>query len=276
MSDYSLVQKTVITADETDADGVSPKDFALASPVKVASAFITSSIRDVRKNIFVQRDVENFTNASAFPVTVPLGTAVDPDSSHIVMSFKDFRGTMPTMRGIYARLTGAGANIEFNAGALAVAETIDVSWEVVQNRQPRLATVRLLDANTVRLEWDGTLVAGEKIVASVEVFDIENLGDSIRELEFRTGMTLNYLGHNLMQDLIVMDKQGNLLSFRLRGFDTEVNLAAATKNIAEVQPLETGERFRTTITQDIRTDRNDRILLLKTLTDLLTPTPGVN
>ncbi len=275
MSDYSLVQKTVITADETDAAGVSPKDFTI-SAVKVTSAFLSSSIRDERHQAFVQRGQEAFVNATVFPVTVNLGTAVNFATAEVRISFRDSRVVTPTLRGITARLINAGADIEFNAAALGVAETIDVAWEVIEHKKPRQATLRLLNATTIRLEWSGTLVAGEQIVASVEVFDIENLGDDIKQILFNGGMALNFLGHNLMQDLITMDKQGNVLSYRLRGFDTAVNLAAATKNIAAIQPLEPGERFRTDITQDIRIDRNDRILLLKTLTDLLSPTPGVN
>ena len=273
MSDYALAQRGVITADETDAAGVSPKVVALASTIKPASSFITSSIRDIRKNIFVQRGVENFVQATVFPVTVVLGTAVDINSSHVVVTFKDSRVVTPTLRGVQARLTGAGANIEFDAAALGAAETMDVSWEVVQNRQPRLATMRIVDADNVELAWDGTLVAGEKITASFDVWDIENLGDDIKELLFRLQRISGYLGENCMQDELTYDDAGNLTKFRLRLFDSKVNAEAATEDTTG--GLETGETARVDISQTIAIDENDRTLLLKVLTDLIA-TPGVN
>jgi hypothetical protein len=266
MSEYSLVQRTVITADETDAGGVSPKDFNLASTVKPASAFITASVRDIRKNAFVQRGVENFVQATVFPFTVNLGTAVDINSSHVAITFKDSRVVTPTLRGVQARLINAGADIEFTAAALGAAETLDVSWEVIQNRQPRHATVRLLDADNVRLEWDGVLVAGEQIVASVDVFDIENFGDDVKEILFRQLRQLGYMGENSMQDILVFDTQGNLTSYRVRCFDSKTNIDLATPDVTGA--LETGELSRITFTQQIVVSANDRNLATEKLTDV--------
>lgn len=267
MSVYSLVQRTVITADETDAGGVSPKDFNLASTLKPASAFVTASVRDIRKNAFVQRGVEAFVEATSFPFTVVLGTAVDLASSHIECKFRDSRIVTPTLRGLTARLVNGGADIEFDAAALGAAETIDVTWEVIQNRQPRQATVRLLDADNIRLEWDGVLVAGEQIVASVDVFDIENLGDDIKEILFRQLRILGYLGENSMQDLLVFDKPGNLVTYRVRCFIDKPSIDAATPDIGG--GLEAGELSRITFTQQIVVSANDRNLSTEKLTDLL-------
>lgn len=274
MSVYSLVQRLVITADETDAAGVSPKDVSLASTLKPASTFITSSIRDIRKNIFVQRGVEAFVQATSFPFTRVLGTGVDLASSHVGLQFRDSRIVTPTLRGLTARLVNVGADLEFDAAALGAAETIDATWEVIQNRQPRGATVRLLDADTVRLEWDGTLVAGEKIVASVDVFDIENLGDDIKEILFREQILLGYFGENMITDLYVYDNAGNPVTFRLRVFNSKTNREAATIDLPAGDPLQTGELARVAVVQDFAVDTNDRKSITMTLTNKA-PNPDI-
>lgn len=274
MATYSLVQRGVIAA--TSADGAGPKAAVLASAVKPSSAFIVGTVKDNRRRSNAQRGIAAYTNATVFPVTIPLAAPVDPATSFVSFSHRDSRVLTPTLRGATARIINAGADLEINAAALGVGETLDVAWEVIELKAPQMATLRLFDASTVHLTWTGTLQVGETIEASYDVFDIENVGDDLKEILFRERRILAYLGENLLQDLLVYDDPGNLVSYRLRGFDTAANMALATKDISGAAPLQAGEDFRVTVTQDIRTDKNDRILLTKTLTNLLTPTPGVN
>ncbi len=269
MSDYSLAQRGVITADETDAAGVSPKTVTLGSTIKPASAFIVSSIRDTRKNVFVQRGIETIDNPDTTPRNVAI-TAVVLAASKVEVSAHEVQ--TGTALGVRARLTTT-TNLELVFTNPGAGDSIEVAWEVIQYMQPRSATLRILDPDNVRLEWDGTLVAGESIVASFDVWDIENFGDDIKELLFRLQRIAGYLGENCVQDELTYDDAGNLTKFRLRLFDSKVNAEDATADT--VGGLETGETARVDISQTIRIDKNDRILLLKVLTDLIV-TPGVN
>ena len=145
----------------------------------------------------------------------------------------------------------------------------------------RGATIRLLDANTLRLEWNGTLSTDpetggvETITASYEVFDLENLGDDVKEILFRLQRLLGYQGENALEDGIVYDDAGRKTQFRLRVFDSAASVNAATENIPDGSPLETGELARVTVTQDFDNPRNDRILVAA-VRDVLAATPGVD
>jgi hypothetical protein len=134
--------------------------------------------------------------------------------------------------------------------------------------------VRLLDENTIRLEWDGTLAAGETIDAAYEVYDLENLGDDLKELLFREQRVLAYLGENVIQDKILYNNAGVMTQYRLRVFDSKANANGATVD-TENPSLETGELARSTVTQEIVAGKNDRSSLAKVL-DLLLTTPGVD
>jgi hypothetical protein len=276
MSDYNLAQLGVITA--TASDGAGPKDATLASTIKPASSFITSSIRTNRKQATasVQRGTLALTNADSSPKDVTLGTAVDMSATFVTFSYKDNRGTTPTVRGVTGYLTST-TNLRFEFAALGAAETLDIAWEVVEKKPEiiRGATVRILDGDTVRLEWDGTLAGTETIVASYDVWDLENFGDDMKEALFRLTRVLGYLGENAVQDLITYDNAGNVTQFRVRSFDSKTNAEAATVDLPDGQPLQTGEYSRVTFQQSIDVSKNDRTLLKKVLTDLLA-TPGVN
>lgn len=145
----------------------------------------------------------------------------------------------------------------------------------------RGVTVRFLDEDTLRIEWNGTLATdpatggSESITVSYEVMDLEDLGDDIKETLFRLQRVLGYLGENAVQDLLIYDDAGNMTQYRLRTFDSKANAEACTLNIPSGDALETGEMTRVTVTQDIEIAKNDRLSLIKVLTDLLA-TPGVN
>ena len=140
--------------------------------------------------------------------------------------------------------------------------------------ESRGALVRLLDEDTLRLEWFGELAndpeAGdEKIAVSVEVFDIDRVGNDLRESLYRQQRILGYLGENTRQDLLDYDDAGNIRSYRLRVFDSRANAEASTPELPDGEDLQTGELSRVRMTQRILTNTNDRSLLLKVLTDVL-------
>lgn len=149
------------------------------------------------------------------------------------------------------------------------------------------ATVRLFDEETLRMAWygspdetegllnDESTGLDEIITVAVEVFDLEEMGDELKEILFQGLRVLGYLGENVMQDLLDYDDAGNLVTYRLRVFDTRANCEAATPELPDGQALQTGELARVTMNQDIVPDRNDRELLTRVLTDVLA-TPGVD
>jgi hypothetical protein len=275
MSDYSLAQRGVISA--TAADGAGPKDATLASTIKPASSFITSSIRSNRKQATaaVQRGARALTNADTSPVDITI-TSVDVAASFVTLSHRDSRATTPTLRGVTAYLFDA-TTLRLEFGAIGAGETIDVRWEVVEKKPEILrgATVRILDGDTVRLEWDGTLAGNDTIDASYDVWDLENFGDDMKEALYKLIRILGYLGENAIQDNISYDEAGNVTQFRIRIFDSKTNANAATPDIPDLDPLQTGEYSRTTVTQSIDEAKNDRTLLRKVL-DMIAATPGVN
>lgn len=270
MSDYSLVQRAVIQA--TSADGVGPKDATLTTAIKTGSAFVVSTIKSTRCRKRVQRGVENFTNATVFPVTVNLASAVDENCAHVIVNHVEEQAA--PNRGVLVELINSGADLRFTSPALAAGETLDVAWQVIEEKEPLGANVRIVDTTTVRLEWDGTLAAGETIDAAFEVFDIENLGDDVKEILFRGQRVLAYLGENQIQDNLSKDDAGNIIAYRLRVFTDKASADAAT--IDTPGGLEAGELARVDMTQTVPVDNNDRTNLKRVLTDVLTPTPGVN
>ena len=164
------------------------------------------------------------------------------------------------------------------ANPLLPGETIDVDWEVLdpQQTQPQ-ATVRILNATTLRVEWEGGVLAtGETIVVVADVvdmsqFSIASLSDRIDEILYRQLRTLAYLGENVLQDDIQYDDPGTMVSYRIRVFDTKAHLQAATIDIADGSPLETGELSRCRVTQEIDVGSNDRTSLAKVLDQVATP-----
>jgi len=269
MSDYSLSQRGLISA--TSADGAGPKDATLASAVKLSSVVVFGFIRDRRRNAFVQRGQIAAANPDTSPKDSAAFTAVDVDASHIVSSWRENRAGN-AQGATFKLLSPTQVRMEWD-GTLGVGETLTGEFEVVEHKPRRAAFLRILNATTVRLEWDGSLAAGETIEAHYEVWDIENLGDDVKELLFRLQRMLAYLGENLLQDKIVYDDAGNMVSYRLRLFNSKVNAEAATVDTPGA--FETGELARQTVTQDINFAKNDRLSLIRVLTDLLA-TPGVN
>lgn len=141
-------------------------------------------------------------------------------------------------------------------------------------------TARMLDATHVRFEWNGVLFtdvvtgASEQIVVAWQVHDLSNFGNDVKEVLFRLERLLGYLGENVLQDSLLYDDAGNVTQYRLRLFDTKAHTQAATPNFPG-PGLETGELSRVTVTQDVAVDQNDRLSLMKVITDLVA-TPGVN
>lgn len=149
------------------------------------------------------------------------------------------------------------------------------------------ATVKLLNATTLRMSWYGMPGTTEGLVndestgldeimeVECEVFDLNAVGNDLKELLFRMARTLGYLGENVMNDLIEYDNAGNVVQYRLRLFDTKVHCESATPDRPDGSSMQTGELARITMSQDIDIGKNDRALLMRVLTDLIA-TPGVN
>ncbi len=159
--------------------------------------------------------------------------------------------------------------------AVKLGSTFIVS-SVMENRagNARGATVRLEDATHVRVSWPGALAGGESITVSYEVYDLDDVADDLLEILFRMERMLGYLGENTLQDDIEVDDAGNIVSYRIRLFDTEAHAAAATVDIEGNFP-QLGERARIEVSQDVDFDTNDRVSLLRLRTELIT-TPGVS
>lgn len=273
MSDYSLVQRGTIAA--VGPLGVAFLDDALGSAVKLSSAFVIGYVRSFRGRASVERGTRNLTNADSSPVDITITTVDDVDKAEVRISAKWFRPTNLNSHGVTARLLNP-TTLRLEFAALAATETIDVEWEVSNTRGGSSdGTLRLLDANTVRMDWDGNLLAGDFVTGQYEVWDIENLGDDIKELLFRGQLVLGHLGENSIQDSIVLDDAGNMVSYRKRIFDSKANAELATPDIPDADALETGELSRVKVTQSIEQANNDRDLMTQVVL-LKAPTPGVN
>lgn len=271
MSTYSLTQRGAIAV--TSADGAGPKDVDFATPVKTGSAFIVARIRDRRRDVFVQQgsiaitdaDVGGTKDSAAF-------TSVDTAAAYVILAgFREKR--TDGYSGVSIKLQ-SDTTVRATFNPPAAGDTIDLEFQVVEHKARRGATLRLLDANTLRLEWDGALAAGETIDCTYEVWDIENLGDDIKELLFRLQKILGIQGENTIQDLQTYDNAGNPTSFRVRVFDTKDDAEAATVDLPEGDGLEDGElsRFKTTL--EWVKGRNRPVSILSVRTHLLA-TPDV-
>lgn len=272
MSTYSLVQRGVISA--TSADGAGPKDATLTTAIKTGSSFVVARIKDRRRDASVQRAVVNLTNSDSSPKVVNLAASVDANAAVLDINVKEIRAADPNS-GVEAHLMASGTTIVLNFDPLAMGDTIDLAYQVIEHKPRRGASVRILNSTTVRMEWDGTLAAGETIDAAYDVFDLENFGDDMKEALFRLQRLLGYQGENCVQDNITYDDAGNMTAYRLRVFSSKTNAEAATLDLEDGEALETGELVRIQVTQDINIGTNDRLSLYRVLTDLLA-TPGVD
>jgi len=147
------------------------------------------------------------------------------------------------------------------------------------------ATVEWVDNVTLRLRWlgdpdqpegllnDESTGLDELIAVRVEVFDLNDFFVDMNTINFKLSRVLGYLGENVLQDLIDYDAAGNVVSYRLRIFNTRSAAEAATVDNAS-DDLEAGELCRVTMSQDIVMAKNDRQSLLRVLTDLLDTVPG--
>lgn len=147
------------------------------------------------------------------------------------------------------------------------------------------ASVHVVNATTLRLKWfgdpnqpegllhDDATDLDEIISVAVEIFDLNELGNSLNELLFRMTRALGYLGENILQDKLHYDDAGNLDHYRLRIFDTRAHCEAATPDTDNVA-MEPGELARVSMDQEIEMAKNDRALLIRVLTDVAT-TPGL-
>ncbi len=274
MSDLAILKRGVVTI--TDADVGTSKDIALPAPVKTGSSFLKATVRDRRRNVFVQRgtisitdaDAGNFKDSAAF-------TAVDMTCSEVrPLGFLEKRDPTGQYHGAMVALQSATAVRATWGGTIAAGETLDVGFEVVEHKPRRGATIRLLDEDTVRIEWDLQLAAGETITISYEVVDLDEIGDMLLEAQFRAQRILGELGINMIQDLTERDDMRNLIQYRIRTFLTKAEAIAATLDIPDGSPLEAGEISRRTLTVDVDIRSNDRKSLTSVLDSVL-DTPGL-
>lgn len=258
MSEYILNRVGVAHADSSVGGGVSPLDVPLTGdPIKPDSSFIVATIRDRRKNAAVQRGSRALTSSDVSPVDVTI-TAVDMAAAVESISFKEKRTNGNA--GVSAILQSSTA-LRLKFDTIAPGDTIDVDWKVAEHKPYRGATMRVLDASHVRLEWDGTLGAGESIDAAFTVWDYDNAGDDIKEVLFRIQRELGFSGENSREDGLTYDNAGNPITIRIRTFDSAANLALATE-VADNDPLEAGElsRVKSILTWDIGKNRPKTIV----------------
>ncbi len=272
MSSLTLVRRGVISA--TSADGAGPKDSDAFSAVKTASSFVVARIRDRRKDVFVQQGTISITDADVGGTkdSSALGTAVDTAAAVVYSTIREKR--TDDYRGATVKLQSSTlVRATFNPPASG--DTIDVDFQVVEHKARRGATVRLLSTTQVRLEWDGTLTADETIDAAFDVYDLDDMGDELLELDYKLLRLLGFAGENSMQDGLTYDQAGNPITLRIRTFDTKANRLAATEDIPDDDALETGElsRVKSTLTWAVGKNRPSLIV-----TDLLdsAETPGVD
>ncbi len=135
--------------------------------------------------------------------------------------------------------------------------------------------MRLLAATHVRLEWDGTLQTGESIDAAFDVYDLNDVGNELLELDFKLLRALGFDGENSIEDGLTYDQAGNPITVRIRTFDSKADAQAATPDIADGDPLETGEnsRVKSVLTWD--TGKN-RPSLITTYLLAVAATPGIS
>ena len=273
MSTYSLVKRGVISL--TSADAGTSKDVDLASAVKTGSAFITATVKSNRKPVKIQHGQIAATEAATSPQNAAITAVADLALAHVVATTREKRAGGI---GVSVKLSATNqVRAEWLGGALAAGEDIVVEFSVIERLLSRQgATIRLLDEDTVRAEWDTALESGETITISYEVYDLENLGDDLKEILFRLQKILGIQGENSIQDLQTYDNPGNPTSFRVRVFDSEASAEDATIDLPEGGALEAGELSRYKVTLDWDGGRNRPKSILSVRTHLLTPTPGVD
>ncbi len=274
MSTYALVQRGVAHADSSVGAGVSPLDITLASPIKLGSAFLAARIKDRRKDAFVQAGTISITDADVGGTkdSAALGTAVDVASSYVLATLREKR--TDGYRGATVKLQSATV-VRATFNPPAAGDLIDVDFQVVEKKSRRGVNLRILDVNTIRLEWDGTLAAGESIDAAYDLFDLSEFGDDVKELLFGQQRLLAIGGENSFQDLERYDLAGNPITFRIRTFDSKANCENSTFDIAAAEDLETGELSRVAVTLTWPTGKNRPTAIQSVLTDLA-DTPGID
>jgi hypothetical protein len=273
VSDYSLVKRGVISL--TDADVGTSKDVALSGEVKTGSTFLTATVRAVRKTVKIQHGQIAATETDTSPQNAAITAVADLARAYVVATTRESRAGGS---GVSVKLSDVDeVRAEWLGGALGGGEDIVVEFSVIEHLLTRPpATIRLLDEDTVRVEWDAQLEEGESIVVAYEAFDVEGLGDDLKEILFRLQKILGIQGENSIQDLQLYDGAGNPTSFRVRVFDSESSVDDATVNLPEGDALESGELSRYKVTLDWAANRNRPTSIVSVRTHLLTPTPGVN
>ncbi len=268
MSTYALVQRGVAHADSSVGGGVSPLDITISSPIKLGSTVRITNLRDRRNDSSVQRGSVSLTSSSTSPTDVAI-TSVDVTAAEVAHSLKQKRTNNFT--GATVKLLDA-THIRIQFDTIASGDTVDIEWEVRERKARRGATLRVLNTTTLRMEWDGTLVAGESIDMSYEVDDYSAAGDDIKEVLFRLQRLLAIGGENSFQDKQLYDQAGNPTTLRIRTFDTLAHCEAATLDTAG--GLETGELSRCTVTLTWPTGKNRPTAIQSVITDLAS-TPGI-
>lgn len=274
MSTYSLVKRGVINL--TSADVGTSKDVDLSGVVKTGSAFLTFSAKSNRKPITVQRGAISATEADASPKLAAITAVAALAQAEVRATIRETRAG--DSRGATVKFTDVDElSLQWLGGALAAGEDIVAEYEVTEHHLTRQgATLRLLDEDTVRAEWDTQLATGETISIAYEVYDLENLGDDLKEILFRLQKILGIQGENSIQDLQTYSQAGNPTSFRVRVFDSKDSAEDATVDLPEGDALESGELSRYKVTLDWDAGRNRPTSIVSTRTHLLTPTPGVD
>lgn len=274
MSNLTIVRRGIAHADSSVGGGISPLDVAITA-VKPGSAFLANtSIKQRRKDVFIQNGTINITNSDAGPTkdSAALGTAVDMASAYVIPSIREKR--TDGYQGVSLKLQSTTV-VRATFHQPAAGDSIDADFTVVEAKSYKGATLRLLDATHVRLEWDGTLVAGESIDAQFDVCDLDDIGDQLLETDFKGLRLLAFFGENSIEDGLTYDNAGNPITVRLRTFDNNADAAAAVKDVPDGDPMATGELSRVKSTLSWDTGRN-RPSLIRTVLLAVAATPGIS
>jgi hypothetical protein len=281
MSDYSLVQRGTIHV--TNADGASPKKVNVGSPIKLSSSILVARIEDGRRNPRINEVSQTISSTEEpAPHDFSHGVAID-DHLRTEVHVSHYRDGSGAHSGLSYRLPGTSA-IRFEWRDGLSTDTIET---VIQFIEHRLLTVNAVLINEsgqdkIQISWtdnSGTptsaIASDEQIDVTYEIWDIENLGDDIKELLFRGQLILGHLLENVVQDGIVVDTAGNMVAWRRRVFSTKANAEAAERDVPDGDALATGELVRVKFTQTINFQNNEReelqaVVLAKA------STPGVN
>lgn len=261
--------EVITSASDLNDDNLS-LDIALAAPIKTGSSRLVQAVREVRKRVKVQRGSFAITDASVSPLTAAIAE-VDMEASEVVGVTIDENRT-GTKQGATVVLTDVDEVT--CAFAVAAGDTVSVKFQVKETLKELGATARILDENTLRVEWDRELETGEKIVLAWELVDLDEIGDMLLEAHFRLQRVLGELGVNQIQDGIGRDDVGNVIEYRSRTFTTKELAEAATEDIPDGDELEAGEMSRRKVTVDIDIRKNDRKLLISLL-DRVMDTPDL-